>query len=372
MGPGAAGRDAPARGDDMHVFSRVLARATFSLTCAVVVSGCAPIADDPVGEAASEEIVANGLHLNGLHLNGLHLNGLHLNGLHLNGLHLNGVHIDGLHLNGRRLGDLRSTGARLEVVRAGGRAIGAVDLTGTEVTATAQDGTSFVLRIDAVAPGIPAGVVLYTISYRDLGSTSFKPICGTENGAPIPVIPLSGSWDDSAGTPTGGSHIADPGAVTLACRGFALAKCVELGYVPGRSVQECRAPGECRTRPLSAYHQACTRMLRADYCGDGTATTRDGTLVDVWDNLSIQTDDASTWSFEAEWTPNGASCVKQTRWPTIVDEGEAVATYIQDHCPGRWHTQGCGAPSSKFFTANGFTLLPARRPLLRTRIDHEM
>ncbi|APR83877.1 Hypothetical protein A7982_09226 [Minicystis rosea] len=246
------------------------------------------------------------------------------------------------------------------------------NLAGSEITAIARDGSSFVLRIDAMKPGSPSGVILYDISYRDLGGTSFTPICGTDDGVPIPVIPLAGYWDDSSGTSTGGSHVDEPGAITLACRGYALAKCVELGYVPGRSIQECRAPGNCRSRPLALYHQACTRMLRADYCGDGTATTRDGTLIDVWDAVSIQSDDAPAWSFEAEWMPNGASCVKETRWPTIVDEGEAVSTYIQEHCPSRWHTPGCGAATSKFFTAYGFDLQPYRRPLLRTRIDGAM
>ena len=113
-------------------------------------------------------------------------------------------------------------------------------------------------------------------------------------------------------------------------------------------------------------------MLRGDYCGDGTATTRDGTPVDVWDNVSIQTDDAPMWDFEAEWTPNGASCVMATRWPTILEEDETVSAYIQEHCPTRWLTPGCGGASSKFFAANGFNQSPLQRPLLRTRIDTGM
>ena len=36
---------------------------------------------------------------------------------------------------------------------------------------------------------------------------------------------------------------------------------------------------------LASYHQACTRMARADYCGDGTSHTQDGTWIEYYDKL---------------------------------------------------------------------------------------
>jgi len=36
---------------------------------------------------------------------------------------------------------------------------------------------------------------------------------------------------------------------------------------------------------LWAYHQACTRMMRADYCGDGRPHTREGTPIYIDDRL---------------------------------------------------------------------------------------
>ena len=207
------------------------------------------------------------------------------------------------------------------------------------------------------------------MSSRVVGSDAFQPLCGVAaDGTPVQAIPLAGAWDDSAGTPTGGAHADDAGVFTFACEGYALAKCVELGYAPWRTVTECDGADDCAARSLSPFHQACTRMLRADYCGDGTATTRDGTRVDLWDDFGIQTDGAPTWDLEAEWSPAGAVCVEETRWPTIEDDGASVQTYIQDHCPSRWQTPGCGGAASTFSTAVGFDAPLDTRALLRTRL----
>ena len=343
----------------MHAFERFSAGATVAL---VVCGGCAPTEhrdDRPtVAEAAAAETVANGLHLNGLHLNGIHANGIYLNGLHLNGLYLNGLHVNGAALTGAALGGMR----------ADGRPLAGTDLAGAELHATASDGTPVTLRIDMVTRAQQPDVLLYAVSYRAADGLS-QPLCGVDDGAPVKALALAGTWDESEGTPTGGAHVDDPDLFTFACQGYAIAKCVELGYAPWRTATECRAPGECHDLPLAPLHQACTRMLRADYCGDGTATTRDGTLVDVWDVVSIQSDDAPNWTFEAEWTPRGASCVMATRWPTIVDQSAAVAAYIQHHCPAGWLEPGCGRAGSTFFAANGFDLPASERSLLRTRID---
>lgn len=38
-------------------------------------------------------------------------------------------------------------------------------------------------------------------------------------------------------------------------------------------------------------HQACVRMFRADHCGGGDATTREGNAVDIDDAQGIQQSD---------------------------------------------------------------------------------
>jgi hypothetical protein len=313
---------------------------------------------EPIAEAASAATVQNGEHFNGEHFNGAQLDGARLDPVPLQ-----------LRLGGHALAGVTLVGSVLSGKKSAGGVVSGGALAGAELHGRLSSGEAVKLRIDAVttAPDAP-DLSLYAVSAR-VGAGAAAPLCGLgEDGAPVLAIPLRGSWDESAGTPTGGAHVDDARAFTFACRGYALAKCVELGYAPWRSVTECRAPGDCHQLSLAPFHQACTRMLRADYCGDGTSTTRDGTLVDVWDAQGLQSDDAAAWSLEGEWGEGGAACVLETRWPTIADTGESVQQYIQDHCPSRWQPPGCGAASSPFFTPGGFSMSPTTRPLLRTRI----
>jgi hypothetical protein len=102
-----------------------------------------------------------------------------------------------------------------------------------------------------------------------------------------------------------------PGAATdfeLICAAGALGKCVRLGYHPWATLPD--------GRPLRPYFDACGRMVRADYCGDGHGWTRDGMAIDLFDDLGIQlaeTGQDASFSFEAGWTAEGAVCVSHTR-----------------------------------------------------------
>jgi len=133
--------------------------------------------------------------------------------------------------------------------------------------------------------------------------------------------------------------------VTIACRHYALAKCVEWGYIPWKNATSCNVTnGEksCEVVSLRDYHQTCTRMCRADYCGDGQGWTADGTLIDIWDNLSppIQARAAPEWPVEAEWNIDGAVCVHGTRLTHWMKEGEPQCV----NKPNLWdHTTTCGS-----------------------------
>ena len=53
---------------------------------------------------------------------------------------------------------------------------------------------------------------------------------------------------------------------------------------------------------LLNYHQACLRMMKADYCGDWTPHTRDGIQVQIDDLLGIQTKiSVPELTFEGAW-----------------------------------------------------------------------
>jgi hypothetical protein len=98
----------------------------------------------------------------------------------------------------------------------------------------------------------------------------------------------------------------DAGGFELTCTSGAVGKCIRWGY---RFWEE--EPGG---PPLKSLHQACIRMTRADYGGDGETFTRDGTLIEMCDRYGIQTCDwAYPIAFEAAWSVDGAVCVAHPR-----------------------------------------------------------
>ena len=91
----------------------------------------------------------------------------------------------------------------------------------------------------------------------------------------------------------------------LACTSGVQAKCLRYGYLPWSSAPD--------GSPLLQAFNACVLMLRADYSGDNTPTTRDGTKIDIADRWNIQTLDADDDRFEAGWDAGGAVCVHHAR-----------------------------------------------------------
>jgi len=327
-------------------------------TAALVGSGCAvgeaeDVGED-VGETASALVTPNGTSLNGTSLNGTSLNGITLNGTSLNGTSLNGTS-----LNGTSLQAFSADGAPLE----------GADLVGATLTGTTESGGSVTLRIDAVTQASDQEVYFYTVSY--MNGTQWSSICGYDaGGAAIPAIALHGIWDLGAGTTTGGDHIDSPGMITFGCATSALAKCVTLGYKPWKSVQECSSKTSCQARSLRPFHQACTRMLRADYCGDGTPHTLSNVPVNVWDNVQIQKQAkvGNDWKLEAEWTSEGSACIKDLRYNPHSETSE----YIDAHCPERKDAAfSCFGSNSTFFSAYGYSTPLPQRSLIRVEYDYD-
>ncbi|MDC3984299.1 ADYC domain-containing protein [Polyangium jinanense] len=322
-----------------------------------------PGCTEPTGEPDDEEgevitsvqalSTTNGLALNGLALNGLALNGISLNGISLNGLALNGVSIEGTTFVGKK---------------ASGKPMKPEEFVGATFTGTLSNGQTITLRIEDRVASTRPDVFLYEVAYLSSPSQgAWKSLCGeTSSGTLRRAIPLAGTWDYSERKPTSGMHLASETTFTFACRPYAIAKCVELGYKPWGGVKECVAPGICKEIPGVLLHQACTRMLRADYCGDGVPHTQDGTIVDVWDDFGIQASVVTDFAFEAEWTPMGARCIEHTRWHG--DTSGATASYVDKHCSSRWSSvqpsYDCGGPSSTLHTAKGFAIPPLVRSLI--------
>ena len=294
----------------------------------------------------------NGRELNGRELNGRELNGRELNGRELNGRELNGRALVGAEADGLALSTARLEGSELVLSAADGSTVRGTDAAGAIV----WDDGQLAVRVDAVRTDpAAADVWRYSLSRRSHGK--WAPLCGVDSdGAPVEAIPLAGRWDYRQGVPGGGDHIAD-GSITFACEGAALAKCVEFGYAPWRTAEQCDAAGNCAQVSLADYHQACTRMVRADYCGDGRSFTLDGTPIDLYDGLGIQTD-TEDWIFESEWNPSGASCLNRTRI--------GGRHHVPD-CDRDLELDSCGDPSH---FAQG-TLLMTESQAQRGRDDHD-
>lgn len=235
------------------------------------------------GVDESEIQADNGKSLNGVSLNGISLNGKSLNGISLNGISLNGKSLNGVSLKGTSLNGVSITSAAR----------------GSSWTATLSNGTTLPLRIDSASKGTGknADVGMYAVSYNT--NTGWQPLCGTNSdGTVVLAIAVAGVWNQQAGVAGGGAYSASTTQYTWACRGKTIAKCVELGYKTWTN----------RVPQLTS----CVRMLRADYCGNGTPYTVDGQLLNVYDNVGIQVD-TMNWDKEAEWTPNGARCITKIR-----------------------------------------------------------
>jgi hypothetical protein len=216
------------------------------------------------------------------------------------------------------------------------------------------------------------------------GSDVWAYLCGTTSRTiliggqlrtittPVPATAVAGQWDYHQGSYTvngatvpGGSKVIEmidsrsSHLITFACMNGAIGKCVGMGYAPWES-----APSECAGSQLlgnyrclntskEMMHEACVRMVRADYCGDGVAHTLDGTSIDYWDPDRIMnetpygaSDTANTvpYGHEAEWTPKGARCLSQLLMTRVAGghyngtrlDGISIQQYLTTYCPNRW------------------------------------
>ena len=123
------------------------------------------------------------------------------------------------------------------------------------------------------------------------------PLCDPGPDGRQQGFPLAGR-----GHSDGTMEPAEPGTFEMVCTGGARGKCVRFGYLPWLSAA------------MRDVYNACVRAVRADYCGEGAGTTRDGMLIDLYDDQGIQQADIDpTHEFEAGWTEGGAVCVHHVR-----------------------------------------------------------
>lgn len=181
----------------------------------------------------------------------------------------------------------------------------------------------------------------------DAAGSTWEPMCkhwysdgqGTAQLIAEPFIPVPGlKWIKN------GSSIDDSAAISFGCTNDAIGACVDWGYAPWDSViQWSGFPPQAKSVSLKNYHQACTRMKRADFCGNGTGNTSDfnsptnATIIQVWDALGIHPMAPQTLAtMEASWDGNGATCVNPSRLRAHSPYYTALMTdQLNNVCPGK-------------------------------------
>jgi hypothetical protein len=214
-------------------------------------------------------------------------------------------------------------------VKATGQVLSGIGIVGSLFAGTLSNGSALTLRVDSAQTGVApnADVWMYGVSYQT--STGWAPLCGL---ASTLVVPVSGSWSYAQGVVGGGSFTADPTKVTFGCRGTAIAKCVEWGYKPWKALPS-------GTGTMQNHHVACTRMVRGDYCGDGSPGTVNGTPINLYDGVGVQTD-TEGWDIDAEWGTAGARCVSEKKNTRFILTGQEIPK-----CLKALVTKTCGVKS---------------------------
>jgi ADYC domain len=215
-------------------------------------------------------------------------------------------------------------GTSFRVTLPDGHLLGSPDLIGAIFEVVDEAGRSVTVRLDAVTADPSdhdSDVWLHRFSAKDAERGVWRDLCTTPapDGS-VAGFPLAGSWTND------GRHLHGSSGFLVTCTAGAIGKCVRLGYKPWRNAEGVDS--------LWVYHQACVRMMRADYGGDGVSHTRDGTFIDIFDRLGIQHFDpedprARALEDEAAWDPDGAVCVRRTRIPEVLSTTELAERYPQ-------------------------------------------
>jgi hypothetical protein len=216
-------------------------------------------------------------------------------------------------------------GTAFRVTLSDGQTIAQNQLPGTILALGDGTGRQRRIRIDGVErdhQDAAGEVVLYTLSEQDPGSGEWRNLCLPDPDGRRLGFPLAGAFASD------GRYEPTHGGILLTCTGGAEGKCVRFGYKPWG-----HGPDNVSLAP---YFQACVRLIRADYCGDGIGHTRDGTSIDIFDTIGIQRNETTPgMTFEAAWREDGAVCVRHTRLPDVLDSAALGAD-----CPRLKHSIG--------------------------------
>ncbi len=207
----------------------------------------------------------------------------------------------------------------LTVILPGGWRLQGAALEGVFIPAT-QAGNPIwtVVRSVTQDPTYPDGsTFLYALDIINADGTT-QPLCRPDASGVAAAIPVAAVFDQH------GDRVESTAQFTMGCTAGVIAKCYRWGYRPWIN-------GDPQFAQL---HWACTRMARADYCGDGRTWTYDGTLINLWDRapspgpFNSHGSPPPSFVFEAGWSAQGAVCLSKQRWATLPPE-------FAQACPSR-------------------------------------
>lgn len=261
--------------------------------------------------------------------------GISLQGISLQGTNLLGFRLDSATLSGESLRNTRVVRGEV-IAERGSQTLRGSALVGTRFQAEMRDTSENPPRtvladfriaairseLDGYDPTDTGNTFLYTLEHLNPDDGSWRNACPADEDGRRVAIPLDALWDEH------GDRIESDSMFTFGCTSGVIAKCYRWGYRPWVS-----GYGD-----LVKTHQTCTRMARADYCGNGEPHTRNGTEINIWDNLPrpgpIQRHGGLLglpplgMLFEAAWNEGGAVCLSHSRW--LLDDGLILAQVCPD------------------------------------------
>ena len=177
------------------------------------------------------------------------------------------------------------------------------DIAGIEVVIRNPANGGYRTRINRVVPDPHAAepMMLYDISFLNTATGRWEPLCNPGPYGMALAVPVAGTWARE-----GRFQPLDDGRFTFNCTSGAHVKCLRMGHAPWKT----GAQGQS----LAPVHQACTRMMRADYCGTGQPFTVAGRQLQVF-GKGDATPEHLFGQFEALWGENGAICLARARVP---------------------------------------------------------
>jgi len=313
----------------------------------VAAAGCSaeagPDTDLPAPTATTAQV--------GLVTQGIRMQGMRMQGMRMQGMTMQGIRLTGATLNNKDW-QLRIEKGELVATRSGNTVLRGASLVGMHVfadvhnlqvtppaTAVAEYRiTAIQLEDSQYDPTATGNTYLYTLEQYVTDTATWAAACPTDTDGRNVAIALNAIWDDS------GARVESTTQFTFGCTIGVIAKCYRWGYRPWVT-----GYGD-----LVSLHQTCTRMARADYCGNGIPHTQDGTWINIWDLLpppgpiEDYVGKPRGMTFEAGWNQGGAVCLSRARW-----RSDQTGLYASQ-CPDRLIPHGTQAACDTVVEALGY------------------